>query len=101
MPAARPRALGLTSLSFFLIGLAGPALAADVNIPIVMPITGFMSVEGGSQRNGALLALERAPAGVKVTNEIYDTGTSATGAASALDKALSARPTIAAAVTVF
>src|SRR6185312_10656632 len=103
MPAARSCVCSLTRISCLLIGFASPiaALAADVNIPIVMPITGFMSVEGGSQRNGALLALERAPAGVKVTNEIYDTGTSATGAASALDKALSARPTIAAAVSVF
>ena len=78
------------------------ARSADVRIPLVMPITGFLSVEGGSQRNGALLALERAPSGVKVTHEIYDTGTSATGAASALDKALSARPApIAAATSVF
>jgi branched-chain amino acid transport system substrate-binding protein len=77
------------------------ALAIDVNIPIVMPITGFMSVEGGAQRNGALLALERAPASVKVQSEIYDTGTSATGAAAALDKALSARPAIAAAISIF
>ena len=34
------------------------ALAIDVSIPIVMPITGFMSVEGGAQRNGALMALD-------------------------------------------
>ena len=68
---------GLIRLSCLLSGLLAPAaaLAADVSIPIVMPITGFMSVEGGSQRNGALLALERAPAGVKVKNEVYDTGT--------------------------
>jgi branched-chain amino acid transport system substrate-binding protein len=77
------------------------ALAIDVSIPIVMPITGFMSVEGGAQRNGALLALERAPANVTVQSEIYDTGTSATGAATALDKALSARPAIAAATSIF
>jgi branched-chain amino acid transport system substrate-binding protein len=77
------------------------ALAIDVSIPIVMPITGFMSVEGGAQRNGALLALERTPASVKVQSEIYDTGTSATGAAAALDKALSARPAIAAAISIF
>jgi branched-chain amino acid transport system substrate-binding protein len=76
------------------------ALAADIYLPIVMPITGFMSVEGGSQRNGAVMALETAPAG-KVEFPIFDTGTSATGAASALDKALSAQKTIAAAVTVF
>jgi hypothetical protein len=34
------------------------AFAIDVSIPIVMPITGFMSVEGGAQRNGALMALD-------------------------------------------
>jgi branched-chain amino acid transport system substrate-binding protein len=77
------------------------ALAIDVSIPIVMPLTGFMSVEGGAQRNGALMALERAPANVTVQSEIYDTGTSATGAATALDKALSARPAIAAATSIF
>jgi branched-chain amino acid transport system substrate-binding protein len=77
------------------------AFAIDVSIPIVMPITGFMSVEGGAQRNGALMALERAPANVTVQSEIYDTGTSATGAATALDKALSARPAIAAATSIF
>jgi branched-chain amino acid transport system substrate-binding protein len=48
-----------------------------------------------------LLALERAPANVTVQSEIYDTGTSATGAATALDKALSARPAIAAATSIF
>jgi branched-chain amino acid transport system substrate-binding protein len=80
---------------------SSPALAVDVSIPLVMPITGFMSVEGGAQRNGVLLALERAPASVKVHSEIYDTGTSATGAAAALDKALSARPAIAAATSIF
>jgi branched-chain amino acid transport system substrate-binding protein len=80
---------------------SSPAIAIDVSIPIVMPITGFMSVEGGAQRNGALMALERAPANVKVLSDIYDTGTSATGAAAALDKALSARPAVAAATSIF
>jgi branched-chain amino acid transport system substrate-binding protein len=77
------------------------ALAIEVSIPIVMPITGFLSVEGGAQRNGALMALERAPASVKVHSQVYDTGTSATGAAAALDKALSARPAIAVAASIF
>ena len=66
-----------------------------------MPITGFLSVEGGSQRNGAVMALEQAPGGMKVDFPIFDTGTSATGAATALDKALSSQKAIAAAVTVF
>jgi branched-chain amino acid transport system substrate-binding protein len=83
-----------------LAGLAnGTANAADAYLPIVMPITGFLSVEGGSQRNGAVMALENAPGGMKAEYPIFDTGTSATGAATALDKALSAQKAIAAAVT--
>ena len=80
---------------------AGFASAADAYLPIVMPITGFLSVEGGSQRNGAVMALEQAPGGMKVDFPVFDTGTSATGAATALDKALSSKQAIAAAVTVF
>jgi branched-chain amino acid transport system substrate-binding protein len=80
---------------------AGAACAADVYLPIVMPITGFLSVEGGSQRNGAVMALEHAPGGAAVDFPVYDTGTSATGAATALDKALSKGKPIAAAVSVF
>src|SRR5215218_11355273 len=74
------------------------AQAADVYLPIVMPITGFLSVEGGSQRNGAVMALEKNLGGTKAEFPIFDTGTSATGAATALDKALSRKPAIAAAV---
>jgi branched-chain amino acid transport system substrate-binding protein len=77
------------------------ALPADAYVPIVMPITGFLSVEGGSQRNGAVMALEHAPGGKTIDFPIYDTGTSATGAATALDKALSNGKALAAAVSVF
>ena len=87
--------LGLAALA------SGIASAADAYLPIVMPITGFLSVEGGSQRNGAVMALEQAPGGMKIDYPIFDTGTSATGAATALDKALSSQKAIAAAVTVF
>jgi branched-chain amino acid transport system substrate-binding protein len=82
-------------------GASSVASAADAYLPIVMPITGFLSVEGGSQRNGAVMALEQAPGGMKVDFPVFDTGTSATGAATALDKALSSQKAIAAAVTVF
>jgi branched-chain amino acid transport system substrate-binding protein len=77
------------------------AQAADAYLPIVMPITGFMSVEGGSQRNGAIMAVEKAPPGLKVEAPVFDTGTSATGAATALDKALSQKPALAASTSVF
>lgn len=79
---------------------SGGASAADYYLPIVMPITGFLSVEGGSQRNGAVMALETAE-GIEIDFPVFDTGTSATGAASALDKALSSDTAIAAATSVF
>jgi branched-chain amino acid transport system substrate-binding protein len=90
----------LTAAGF--LAAATRARAEDsVYLPIVMPVTGFMSVEGGSQRNGALMAAEKAPPGLKVEAPVFDTGTSATGAASALDKALSSKPAIGASTTVF
>jgi branched-chain amino acid transport system substrate-binding protein len=95
--AATPMIVGLCLMA----GASSVASAADAYLPIVMPITGFLSVEGGSQRNGAVMALEQAPGGMKVDFPVFDTGTSATGAATALDKALSSQKAIAAAVTVF
>jgi branched-chain amino acid transport system substrate-binding protein len=89
----------LTRAALVLLALGTPAHAADYYFPIVMPITGFMSVEGGSQRNGVVMAFE--DAGMSVDYPIYDTGTSATGAATALDKALSSGDAIAAAITIF
>jgi branched-chain amino acid transport system substrate-binding protein len=83
-----------------LLTIGAGALAADYYFPIVMPITGFMSVEGGSQRNGAVMAFETAK-NVSAEYRIYDTGTSAAGAAAALDKALSSGKAIAAATTIF
>lgn len=90
----------MLALSAMALG-SGFAKAADIYMPIVMPITGFLSVEGGSQRNGAVMALEHAPGGKTADFPIFDTGTSATGAATALDKALSSGKPIAAAVSVF
>lgn len=59
----------------------------DVNIPILVPITGYLSLEGQSQRNGALLAIKNAPAGVQVRSEVTDTGISPEGAVNALERA--------------
>lgn len=63
--------------------------AAGVNIPVLVPITGFLSLEGTSQRNGALLAVKSAPAGVEVKADVQDTGTSPEVAVNALEKAVS------------
>jgi branched-chain amino acid transport system substrate-binding protein len=85
------------------VGLCVPvvAQAADAYLPIIMPVTGFMSVEGGSQRNGAVMAMEAASAGLKVESPVFDTGTSAAGAATALDNALSSKQALAASTSVF
>lgn len=92
-------ALSLTAA----VGLSAEsrAQAAEVYFPIVMPITGFLSVEGASQRNGAIMAIEDAPDGVTVRYEIFDTGTSATGAATALERALNSGDAVAVPSTVF
>ena len=96
------RPVTLLGLGFTWLAATGaPAFAADAYLPIVVPVTGFMSVEGGSQRNGAVMAMENAPKGVHADYPVFDTGTSATGAATALDKALSAKPALAAPVSIF
>lgn len=58
-------------------------------IPILVPITGFLSLEGTSQRNGALLAVRRAPASVRVLAEVSDTGVSPDVAVNALERVVS------------
>ncbi|WP_431860609.1 ABC transporter substrate-binding protein [Azospirillum sp.] len=66
---------------------AGAAHAQSVNVPVLVPLTGFLSLEGTSQRNGALLALKQAPAGLSVTADVVDTGTSPEAAVTALERA--------------
>lgn len=77
----RLSALLLTAL------LATPA-AAEPSIPVLVPITGFLAIEGRSQRNGALLALRNPPAGVRVRYDVADTGTSPEVAVNAMERAI-------------
>jgi branched-chain amino acid transport system substrate-binding protein len=67
--------------------IAAPPSTPD--IPVLVPVTGFLAAEGGSQRNGALLALQNPPAGVQPRFAVTDTGTSPEGAVNALERALS------------
>jgi branched-chain amino acid transport system substrate-binding protein len=64
------------------------AAQTTVTIPVLVPITGFLSLEGTSQRNGAVLAARKAPAGVKVNAEVSDTGTAPDVAVNALDRVI-------------
>ena len=65
-----------------------PARAEDnLSLPVLVPVTGFLSLEGTSQRNGALLALKDAPPGVRIKADVIDTGTSPEAAVTALERA--------------
>ena len=72
-----------------------PARAADPSIPVLVPITGFLAVEGRSQRNGAVLALTTPPGGMTVKHEVSDTGTSPEVAVNAMERAVGDTSTIA------
>ncbi len=66
-----------------------PAQTVEINIPVLVPITGFLSLEGASQRNGALLAFKSAPANVRIRHEVSDTGVAPEVAVNALERAVS------------
>jgi branched-chain amino acid transport system substrate-binding protein len=80
--------VGLALCLGLMLPAATPLRAADATIPILVPITGFLSLEGTSQRNGAVLAIRNAPAGVTVKYEISDTGVAPEVAVNALERAL-------------
>lgn len=61
------------------------AQAQDVTIPVLVPLTGFLSLEGTSQRNGAELALRDAHG---VHHEVSDTATSPEVAVNAFERAM-------------
>jgi branched-chain amino acid transport system substrate-binding protein len=75
-----------------ILGAALPVRAQALDIPILVPLTGFLSLEGQSQRNGALLALQQAPAGPTIRHEVADTGVSPEVAVNTLEKALGDKP---------
>ena len=85
----------LATMLLVLVATIPPARAADPSIPVLVPITGFLAVEGRSQRNGAVLALANSPAGMVVRHEVSDTGTSPEVAVNALERAIGDADTIA------
>ena len=54
-------------------------------LPLLVPLTGFVALEGKSQRDGALLAIRETR--TRFVPEIIDTGTSPEGAATAWQRA--------------
>jgi hypothetical protein len=79
-------------LAGLLLLLAPASRAESISIPVLVPLTGFLSLEGQSQRNGALLAIHHPPAGIEASPEVADTGVSPEVAVNALEKALAGKP---------
>ncbi|HUF30414.1 MAG TPA: ABC transporter substrate-binding protein [Gemmatimonadaceae bacterium] len=69
--------------------LLTPAYAAEVSVPVLVPVTGVFALEGGAQRNGALLAMRHAPKDVHVRGEVYDTAVAPDVGVQALERAIS------------
>lgn len=87
MPTTTSRRLIAASLFVACLPVAVHA-QVEVTVPVLVPITGFLSLEGTSQRNGAMLAVKNAPATVKINASVTDTGASPEGASTALERAL-------------
>jgi branched-chain amino acid transport system substrate-binding protein len=75
------------------------AARAELVLPILVPLTGALALEGTSQRNGALLALEqhKAAGGAPVRALVLDTGSNPQTASQAFARAL-AEPGLVAAL---
>jgi branched-chain amino acid transport system substrate-binding protein len=74
--------------------VAAGAQSKPVTIPVLVPLTGFLSLEGTSQRNGADLALRDA-ADQNVRYDVTDTATSPEVAVNALERAMTGDDVVA------
>jgi branched-chain amino acid transport system substrate-binding protein len=75
--------------------LAQGAAAQDVRLPVLVPLTGFVALEGTSQRNGALLAVGQLR-DVTLKPEVLDTQSTPEAAVTAWERAMSGAPAPAA-----
>lgn len=82
-------------------GFAGPGLAESPRLPILVPISGILALEGASQRDGALLALRHAPKGVSIKPRVLDTGSSPQRAVQAFERAMRGDLPIAVSAPIF
>lgn len=71
--------------------MKGPAVAQDVRLPVLVPLTGFVALEGTSQRNGALLAAGEIKS-PSIKPEVLDTQSTPEAAVTAWQRALSGEP---------
>jgi len=101
IPMASLRRFVRSTIGIAALLLVGTAVQADdKSYPVLVPLTGFLSLEGTSQRNGALLALSDTPPNVDVSHEVSDTGTSPEVAVNALERALADEKAVAIAASM-
>lgn len=73
------------------IASAAPVLAQDQHVAVLVPLTGFLALEGNSQRNGAVMALELdGPPGFSY--EVTDTNVTPEAAVTAMERAMGDDP---------
>lgn len=77
------RRLTIPLITALALTAALPVRAQDLKVPVLVPLTGFLSLEGTSQRNGAVLALKDSG----LAGEVIDTSTSPEAAVTALERA--------------
>ncbi|HZQ00810.1 MAG TPA: ABC transporter substrate-binding protein [Reyranella sp.] len=77
-----------------LLLLAAPAAAQEIRLPVLVPITGFVALEGTSQKNGALLAASQLGA-LKLTPDVVDTQSTPEAAVTAWQRAVGDPPPLA------
>jgi len=87
------RRRGAVAAALVSFALAAPAAAqkADVPLPVLVPLTGFVALEGTSQRNGAILA-ERQFRDVKIETRVLDTQATPEAAVTAWERAVGRTP---------
>ncbi len=91
----------LTLIAAAVVAVSSPVSAKEPHVSILVPITGFLAIEGTAQRNGAVLALEEAASVVPLSQSVLDTATSPEKAVTALRRTLSRDDPIAVVGSIF
>ncbi|MGE0735215.1 MAG: ABC transporter substrate-binding protein [Alphaproteobacteria bacterium] len=94
-------AFALCPMASAQINVDARGLTPDLRIPILAPITGPLSLEGNSQKNGALLALTVGGQGLKLSHEILDTAMAPETGIQAFEKAMRAKNVFAISAPIF
>ena len=101
MPRPAAAILWASALALSALASAAGVRAAPAELPILVPITGPLALEGTSQENGALLALKEAPPGVELKGAVSDTDTTPEVAVNALERATTSGRPIAVVASIF